>query len=412
MVNMVKNLGEGIYSYTLKDGKLRYGAYAFNGVDKGTGKQSKVQKRGFESFSEAKKWKKVTEGEFASEEYFYLNPEKVKIKDYMEDWLEVYKTDLKLGGKINYRTMIDRYITPYIGNYALNEYTTLDHQRYINLLLTDKKLGRKKHGLSLGSVKKVHNGVSSAFNTAVSLGILKSNQTKGVTFPRKKKEDVLHYFTYEQTELFLEEARNQRDPSWYPIFVSIFDQGLRKGEALGLVWDDIDFKNNIIKIRRTRVFSAERHQKWVYVVDDPKTPSSIRDLPMTQRMKNALLSYRNYILGLFEELPYTGEHQFIFIKSEYNNEVGTPYRGESVNPAMDRIIKAQSLPRIRVHDGRHTYAVRLREAGVSLDDIAELLGHTDTKTTRIYAHITPEVKERAVDKLELYLAEKKDSIIV
>ncbi len=132
---------------------------------------------------------------------------------------------------------------------------------------------------------------------------------------------------------------------------------------------------------------------------------------MTQRMKSALLSYRNHILSLFGQLPYTGEHQFIFIKSEYNNEVGTPYRGESVNSAMNRIIKSQDLPRIRVHDGRHTYAVRLREAGVSLDDIAELLGHSDTKTTRIYAHITPEIKERAVDKLELYLAEKRENFI-
>lgn len=409
---MVKKLGDGIYSYKLKNGELKYGAYAFNGVEKGTGKQSKIQKRGFLTSADAKRWKRVTEGEFAAEEHLYSRPERIKIKEYLEEWLEIYKTDLKLGGKINYRAMIDRYISPYIGNYVLNEYTTRDHQRYINLLLIDKKLGKNKNGLSIGSVKKIHNAVSSAFSTAVSLGILKTNQTKGVTFPREKKEDVLHYFTYQQTEIFLEEARNQRDPSWYPIFVAIFDQGLRKGEALGLVWDDIDFKNNIIKIRRTRVFAAERYEKWTYVVDDPKTPSSVRELPMTQRMKSAFLSYRNHILSLFGQLPYTGEHQFIFIKSEYNNEVGTPYRGESVNSAMNRIIKSQDLPRIRVHDGRHTYAVRLREAGVSLDDIAELLGHSDTKTTRIYAHITPEIKERAVDKLELYLAEKRENFIV
>lgn len=78
---------------------------------------------------------------------------------------------------------------------------------------------------------------------------------------------------------------------------------------------------------------------------------------------------------------------------------------------MDRIIQSQDLPKLRVHDERHSYAVRLREAGVSLDDIAELLGHTDTKTTRIYVHITPEVKERAVDKLESYLESKQDSFI-
>lgn len=408
MASNRKAIGEGIYSYNLKNGELRYEAYAFNGINKGTGKQSKKHKRGFLSHADAKKWKKVIEGEFASEENLHLRPERTKIKDYLHEWLEIYKTDLKLGGKINYKFTMDRYIIPYIGNFLLNEYSARDHQRFINLLLTDKRLGKNNNGLALGSVKKIHNTVSSAFNTAVSLNILKSNQTKGVVFPRKKKEDILHYFTYEQTEIFLEEARNQRDPSWYPIFVSIFDQGLRKGEVLGLVWDDIDFKNNIIKIRRTRVFAAERYEKWTYVVDEPKTPSSVRDLPMTKRMKNALLAYHNHVIKLFGRLPYTGEHQFIFIKSEYNNEIGTPYAGESINPAMNRIIKSQGLPKIRVHDGRHTYAVRLREAGVSLDDIAELLGHTDTKTTRIYAHITPEIKERAMDKLETYLEAKQD----
>lgn len=114
-------------------------------------------------------------------------------------------------------------------------------------------------------------------------------------------------------------------------FVIIFDQGLRKGEALGLEWKDVDFKNNTLKIRRTCVFATERYEKWTYIVDDPKTLSSIRDSPMTKRMKRALLAYPNYIMGLIGHLPHTGENQFIFIKTTYNNEVGTPYRGESVN---------------------------------------------------------------------------------
>ena len=393
---MVKNKttsGDGIYPYYLKNGKLRYEAYAFNGVDKGTGKQSKKHKKGFHTYADAKKWKKVTEGEFADEEYIHHNPSRVKIKDYLNEWLNVYKPNLKLGAKINYRQTIDFYVIPYIGNYVLSEYNTRTHQKYINSLMCDKNIGKDNNGLSLGSVKKVHDLISSAFNQAIALGILKNNPAKGVSFPKKKQDDTLHYFTYQETEIFLEEARNQKDPAWYPIFLTIFDQGLRKGETLGLEWKDIDFS------------------KWTYVVDDPKTISSIRDLPMTNRMKQALLSYRNYVIGIFGHLPYTGENQFIFLKTAYNNEIGTPFRGQAINPAMNRIIESQDLPKIKVHDGRHTYAVRLREAGVSLDDIGELLGHTDAKTTRIYAHITPEIKERAVDKLETYLISKQNASV-
>ncbi|MGM7316915.1 site-specific integrase [Enterococcus casseliflavus] len=411
---MVKNKttsGDGIYPYYLKNGKLRYEAYAFNGVDKGTGKQSKKHKKGFHTYADAKKWKKVTEGEFADEEYIHHNLSRLKIKDYLNEWLNVYKPNLKLGAKINYRQTIDFYVIPYIGNYVLSEYNTRTHQKYINSLMCDKNIGKDNNGLSLGSVKKVHDLISSAFNQAVALGILKNNPAKGVSFPKKKQDDTLHYFTYQETEIFLEEARNQKDPAWYPIFLTIFDQGLRKGETLGLEWKDIDFNKNIMHIRRTRVFAAENKKKWTYVVDDPKTISSIRDLPMTNRMKQALLSYRNYVIGIFGHLPYTGENQFIFIKTAYNNEIGTPFRGQAINPAMNRIIESQDLPKIKVHDGRHTYAVRLREAGVSLDDIGELLGHTDAKTTRIYAHITPEIKERAVDKLETYLISKQNASV-
>lgn len=292
----------------------------------------------------------------------------------------------------------------------MNHYKLKDHQKFINLLVSTKKLGRNNDGLAVSTAKKIHESISAIFNTAIKLEMIQKNPTHGVVFPKKARDATLRYLTYPQAELFLEEARNQKDPAWYPLFLTIFEQGLRKGEALGLEWKHIDFNKNMIYVRQTRVFAAERNMKWTYIIDDPKTESSNRDIPMTKRTKNALLSYRNYIINLFGRLPYTGDNQFIFIKTIYNNEIGTPFRGEAVNPAMNRILKSQGLPKIRVHDGRHTYAVRLREAGVSLDDIAELLGHNSTKTTKIYAHITPEVKERAVDKFELYLDSKSQEI--
>lgn len=408
-IKMAKDKGESIYPYYLKNGQLRYEAYAFNGNDKGSGKQRKRHKKGFLTYSEAKKWKKITEGQFASNTHIERYSEKLTIKQFTEDWIDIYKVDIKLGTKIKHRQVIDAYINPYIGNHRVSQYKLKDHQKFINFLITDKRFGKGK-GLAPSSAKKISETVSAIFATAIKLEITSKNPTQGVTFPKKERDSTLKYLTYPQTELFLEEARNQKDPAWYPLFLTIFDQGLRKGEALGLEWNDIDFKNNMIYIRRTRVFAAERNQKWVYITDSPKTDSSIRDLPMTKRMKNAFLAYRNYIIGLFGYLPKTGDNQFIFIKTIYNNEIGTPFRGEAVNPAMNRILQAQGLPKIRVHDGRHTYAVRLRESGVNLDDIAELLGHSSTETTKIYAHITPEIKERAVDRLEVYLDAKSSEL--
>lgn len=65
------------------------------------------------------------------------------------------------------------------------------------------------------------------------------------------------------------------------------------------------------------------------------------------------------------------------------------------------------MPDITIHDLRHTHAVFLRESGVSLDDIRDILGHKDISTTQIYAEITPQVKERASKKYEDYINEVK-----
>ena len=87
-----------------------------------------------------------------------------------------------------------------------------------------------------------------------------------------------------------------------------------------------------------------------------------------------------------------------------------PIRQRSVDTAWHRIIQKANLPKIRIHDGRHTNAARLRQAGVPLEDIKDMLGHKNVKTTEIYAHVSPEVKERAVNKLELYQCNIKNQV--
>ena len=87
-----------------------------------------------------------------------------------------------------------------------------------------------------------------------------------------------------------------------------------------------------------------------------------------------------------------------------------PIRQRSVDTAWHRIIQKANLPKIRIHDGRHTNAARLRQAGVPLEDIKDMLGHKNVKTTEIYAHVSAEVKERAVNKLELYQMQHKNQV--
>ena len=241
-----------IKKYYLKTSKqYRYEVFVSNGINPGTGKQIKIHKKGFKSFEEANSYAKIIEGKIASDEYFKENPRNLTIEEFLEDWVTNYKQAVKEGTRVVHRANIRMYIIPYIGKYSLNKYTRANHQKFINMLLNKKGLGRSGQGLSITTAKSVNATLSNAFKKAIQLGYIKENPTQFVEFPRmiEKKESV-RYYDLQQADRFLEFAKKESEVLWYPFFLLIFDQGLRKSEVMGLQWQDIDFGGNMISIER------------------------------------------------------------------------------------------------------------------------------------------------------------------
>lgn len=401
-----------IKPYYLKSGKKRYEVFISMGINAGTKRQNKIHKSSFKSYEEADRWAKIKEGEIASGEYMKMNPEKLTIEAFLTEWISDYKTDVKEGTRIIYRNMMNTYIIPNIGKYSLQKYTHANHQKFINQLATKKGLGRgEKNGLSINTLKSINQTVRVAFTSAVkTFGYVKTNPATGTIFPKdKEKKNRLKYLNLKDSETFLKATQKERDPLWFPFFLLVFDCGLRKSEALGMQWKYIDFSHDLIKIRKIRLGAAEtKETAGKMVIDDPKTPGSVRDVPMTQRTKTALLTYRNQILSTFGMFPATGDgEEFVFIQTK--NKPGKFLSYKTPNNVMDRILTNNDLPHTTVHEGRHTFAVHLRQAGVSLENIADLLGHSNLKTTQIYAEITPEVKKDSIQKLEIFLDQQQKS---
>lgn len=397
--------------YLKKSNALRYEVYISNGIDPGTSLQKKIHKKGFKSYEEAERFSKIIEGQIASGEYLKKNPENMTIEKYLNEWITTYKGNVKEGTRIVHRANIRMYITPYIGKYKLDKYSRANHQQFVNKLLTTKGLGKSKEGLSVTTVRSINATLSNAFKKAIQLGYIKENPTQYVEFPRKTAADVnkkVKFYSFDESELFLESAKKERSPIWYPFFLIIFDQGLRKSEVLGLQWNDIDFNEGILHVNRERLGAAEKGENiGLIITDETKTPSGTRSMPMTNRVKKALLTLRNMVIKEFGYLPETSDQEaFLFVNIHSKNR-GIPIRDRTVNGASIRIEKRAGLPHITVHDGRHTFAARTRQAGVPLEDIKDFLGHKDISTTQIYAHISPEVKKRSMEQLENYLNEQK-----
>lgn len=398
-----------IKPYKLKNGEIRYEYFIFNGIDLGTNKKKRIHKRGFSSYEEAKKSARILEGKIASGDYFKENPQRITIEQFLNIWITEYKNSVKEGTRIVHRRNINCYINPYIGKYPIDKYKRVDHQKFINQLLNLKGAGKSKNGLSVVTVRNINGTLNNAFKKAIQLGYLKENPTSYVEFPRTTSQPKkVNYYSLEESERFLEFAKKEKEKLWHPFFCLVFEQGLRKAEVMGLRWDDIDFSNKMIRIERERLGAAEKGEnKGLIITDDPKTPSGIRELPLTPLSINALLTYRNHILKTFDKLPTTnGDEQFIFVQSSKRN-FGKVIRDRSVNGAATRIEKAAGLPHIKVHDGRHTFAVRARQAGVPLEDIKDFLGHKDISTTQIYAHVSPEVKQKSMNLIEEYKNEHR-----
>lgn len=159
---------------------------------------------------------------------------------------------------------------------------------------------------------------------------------------------------------------------------------------------------------KERLYRLEKKNE--VILDDTKTPAGVGKLVLTNRLKRALIEYYNEFYETTNLFPITtGNDDFLFIY-QLGKTKGYPVRARSTNTAWDRIIKKSGLPKIKIHDGRHTHAVRLRQAGVPLEDIKDLLGHRDVKMTQVYAHVSPEVKIKAIGKLDKYLDNKKGTL--
>lgn len=401
--------------YELSNGQKRWQFYAYKGTNTGTGMQNKVHRQGFKTKRAAQDAAKLIEAEIVQNNRTSNDRANMKLGEYLLYWIDNLKVNVKSDTLQIHRRNIRFYINPRIGEYLLKDYSFNQHQKFINNLFIEEGAGRSKHGYGWNTVLSINQTLSNALEKALRLGYIKVNPTRHVEFNREFKPEVrnLRYFSKEETNTFLEVAKEERLILWYPFFLLMFDCGLRAGEDIALRWSRVDFKNRMISIDIIRIYNSETHVNENGIkdmlIDSPKTAKSIRKIPLTDRAYNALKQLyhqthqtANVISINQQDNDEIRLDDFIFIKPQGKFK-GYPIAMTTVQIAMRRICERGHLPILNVHGCRHTYGVRLREAGVSIDDIQDLMGHTDTAITKMYAEITPKIKEDAVKKLNQFL---------
>ena len=300
------------------------------------------------------------------------------VGQWMEVWFEHYaKVKVRPSSHQTYRGYIDNHIKPNIGKIPLEKLTSLDLQKVYKKLLEKGSVDRleSKHqskGLSAKTVRNIHQIISSAMKLAQEQKLISTNPADGCALPRLEHRE-LQPLPVEQLQSFLREARDSGVVELYYLELAT---GLRRGELLGLKWEDIDLERGDLRVRRQIArINGE-------VVEAPlKTKNAYRTLPLAEDTIGVLEAQRKK----------TGSSQWVFPST-----TGGPISPDSVLHMLHRVLKRAGLPRVRFHDLRHTFATLALQNGVDVKTVSGMLGHFSAGfTLDTYAHVTTASQRQA-----------------
>ena len=223
---------------------------------------------------------------------------------------------------------------------------------------------------------------------AVKTRLIVYNPCEGVVLPKLKKYRAEVY----DTKMIHKLLDVSYGTEMYLPVLLLVTAGLRRGELLALRWEDVDFKNNILKIRRNMVCGEKDA-----IIKSPKTESGIRDIHLGEDVMKVLKAER--VKYMEDALSYGAGFQNLgFV---IRQEDGSPMKPDSMTRKWTRFIEREGLPKIRLHDLRHSNATALIQAGVNPKVVQQRLGHSDVNITlNTYTHVLPEMDVEAAEKLD------------
>lgn len=259
---------------------------------------------------------------------------------------------------------------------------------------------RADRTLASSTVQYYHRVISSIMATAVQWQIILFNPCDRVKPPKLERHEA-KYLDDEQAAELLEAL--EAEPILYKtLFSVIVLTGMRRGEACGLNWQDIDLEQGIIDINKSSLYTPEKGR----FDDDTKNETSRRVIKIPELAVDLLRRYRAYQA---EEKIKLGD------KWQGGNKIFTSANGKPIHPdtvsgRFKTFISKTDLPQITVHSLRHTNATLMIANGTDIKTVSKRLGHANVTTTgNIYTHAIKSADELAADKLTDIFSKKKQA---
>jgi integrase len=312
---------------------------------------------------------------------------KMTVEQYLERWLQAHAPTVRPTTHDRYTDLVKKHINPKIGHIFLAKLSALDLQGLYSDRLTKGKL-------SPTTVQHIHNILHKALKQAVRSGLLARNVTEAVDAPRRITPQYKVWSTVQSTA-FLRVADSHE---WTALWRLALMTGMRRGEILGLTWEALDLARGVLQVNHTMIRGVDGKMGF----GQPKTAAGRRTISLPYSVVEALKKHR--VTQIEEKLRLGTDYQDQSLV--FANADGTPIHPNTLTYQFRKLIGKANVPRIRIHDLRHTSATLLLSSGENAKVVQERLGHADVSMTlNIYAHVTPDMQRGAADKLEALMSD-------
>ena len=309
-----------------------------------------------------------------------------KLAEWLTYWLDsIVQPRLKLSTYEKYESHVRLYLTPMLGTKRLETLSTPDVRRF--LLQLEKQT-------TAATAKESHRVLRTALSAACREELIARNVSKLVQPPRAAPRD-LSPWSLDETLDFLAAAR--RDPL-YAAFVLAIAMGLRRGEIVGLRWNDINLENRVLLVRQ-----QVQRRRGVLYNDETKGRRS-RAIPLPA-MRLAPLRWHRLRQKATYEAAGT---QWTATGYVFATRTGRPVEPRNVHRSFVRVSETAGLRLIRLHDARHGCATLLTAAGVAPRVVMEILGHSQISLTMdVYTHVVQDTQREAISHMDRLLKRKR-----
>jgi Site-specific recombinase XerC len=354
-------------------------------TDPVTGQKKQKMKRGFLTKKEAQDFLNNTQNAISTG--VYVSPSKLTVADVANEW---YKDDVETRVRpttqAGYRINKNSHIIPSIGDVLVQKLTADQIQSFYNKKYAD--------GLSPASVRYIHKNLRQILNFGIRRKYITINPALDPIIKVKKipkyKAEVLD----QETILDLVINKIPGHPMVIPIILGGLS-GLRRGEILGLKWSDLSLEKGTMHINAQRTVADEDETKRSEV----KTASSDRTIPIPQFTLDLLKQMKRDQDDLKER--YADKYNDLgYVCCRMQSGYGMPFHPNYVSKNFSDVLAKWTLPHIRFHDLRHSYATNLIHMRIPITTVSKLLGHESPDITlKIYAHVFNEMYDADIQEI-------------